>query len=286
MKFRTEIDIKPYPFSISYNDMLLFVGSCFADHIGNYFKKHRFNTFVNPFGTLFNPFSIKLALDLAQKKQHFDEHYIRYFNEKWISFAHHGKFSNSDKELFLTNIRQVIEEIGRQLSNIDYLFITFGTAYYYRHIERDLIVANCHKIPAKEFEKKRASVDRIVAEYQLLCEELLDFNDKLKIVFTVSPIRHLGDGFHENQVSKSILHLAVDELVDNERIFYFPAYEILQDDLRDYRFYAQDLCHPAEQAISYIEEKFEIAFFTPETIENLREIERINKREGHRYNNS
>lgn len=282
MKFRTEINIKPYPFQITYNDKLLFAGSCFSDHIGGYFKTCGFNSLVNPFGVLFNPLSIKLALEMSNGECSFDERYIRFFNEKWISFAHHGKFSHPDKNIFLSEIERVIKDVGEALTEIDYLFITFGTAYYYRYIAQDIVVANCHKIPAIEFEKKRLSVSEITDAYHALTQTLFAKNEKLKIIFTVSPVRHLGDGFHENQVSKSILHLAVEEMTAHDSIFYFPAYEIVQDDLRDYRFYAKDLCHPGEQAIDYIKEKMETSFFASETIEKLREIEKTNKREGHR----
>ncbi|MDR2980495.1 MAG: GSCFA domain-containing protein [Bacteroidales bacterium] len=282
MKFRTEITIPSYPFNITYDDRLLFLGSCFSDHIGNYFKSNGFNSLVNPFGTLFNPFSIKLVLDMACGKEIFDERYIDFFNDRWISFAHHGKFSHPDKSTFLTKIQQVLDDTHRMLKQTDYLFITFGTAYHYRHLAKDLEVVNCHKIPAKEFEKNRLTVTEIVVIYQDLIQRLSSQNNELKIIFTVSPVRHLGDGFHENQLSKSILHIAIDELVDSERIFYFPAYEIVQDDLRDYRFYAKDLCHPSESGIDYIKEKLETVFFSNETLEKLREVEKINKLGGHR----
>ncbi|MBO4654493.1 MAG: GSCFA domain-containing protein [Bacteroidales bacterium] len=282
MKFRTEIPTPKYPFNISYQDKLMLVGSCFSDHIGNFFQEMRFDTLSNPFGTLFNPVSIANALKMSMNPELFNEQYIDFFNEKWISYAHHGRFSHPDKETFGQNIRQELDKAHDFLASANYLFITFGSAYCYRLIERDLIVANCHKIPANQFEKQLLTIEQIVGLYQDLLKQLYQFNPQLKIIFTVSPVRHLADGFHENQISKSILHLSVNQLIDNTSTFYFPSYEIVQDDLRDYRFYAADLCHPADATVSYIREKLTDAFFTLETQERMKEVVKENKAQGHR----
>ena len=284
MRFRTEIPTPKYPFDINYQDKLMLLGSCFSDHIGNFFQEMRFDTLSNPFGTLFNPVSIANALKMCINPELFNEQYIDFFNEKWISYAHHGKFSHPDKETFLQNIRQNLDKAHDFLSSANYLFITFGTAYCYRLIEQDLIVANCHKIPANQFEKQLLTIEQIVGLYQDLLEQLRQFNPKLKIIFTVSPVRHLADGFHENQISKSILHISVNQLIDNSNTFYFPSYEMVQDDLRDYRFYAADLCHPSDAAVTYIREKLTEAFFTPETQERMKEVVKENKAQGHRNN--
>ena len=284
MKFRTEIPTPKYPFNISYQDKLMLVGSCFSDHIGNFFQEMRFDTLSNPFGTLFNPVSIANALKMSMNPELFNEQYIDFFNEKWISYAHHGKFSHSDKETFWQNISQSLNRAHDFLASTNYLFLTFGTAYCYRLIERDLIVANCHKIPANQFEKQLLTIEQIVGLYQDLLKQLRQFNPLLKIIFTVSPVRHLADGFHENQISKSILHLSVNQLIDNTNTFYFPSYEIVQDDLRDYRFYAADLCHPSDAAVSYIREKLTDAFFTLETQERMKKVVKENKAQGHRNN--
>ena len=282
MKFRTEIPTPKYPFNINYQNKLMLVGSCFSDHIGNFFQEMRFDTLSNPFGTLFNPVSIANALKMCMNPELFNEQHIDFFNEKWISYAHHGKFSHPDKETFLQNIRQNLDKAHDFLNSANYLFITFGTAYCYRLIERDLIVANCHKIPANQFEKQLLTIEQIVGLYQDLLEQLRQFNPKLKIIFTVSPVRHLADGFHENQISKSTLHLSVNQLVENTNTFYYPSYEMVQDDLRDYRFYAADLCHPSDAAVTYIREKLTDAFFTPETQERMKEVVKENKAQGHR----
>ena len=283
MKFRTEIKLPEYPFRITYDDRILFLGSCFSDNIGRFFEENGFNVSVNPFGTLFNPISIAFALKLAMNPSLFEERFIVNNDGLWHSLAHHGRFSNENRQILTDSIKEQLATTHDFLIKTDFLFLTFGTSYVYRYKKEDFVVANCHKIPAYEFDKERVTVKIIVEEYRNLISELKKLNPKLKIVFTVSPVRHLGDGFHENQVSKSILHLAVDELVGDD-CFYFPSYEIFQDDLRDYRFYAQDLCHPSEAGLRYLEEKIVETFFTAETEARRKEVEKRNKAAAHRPN--
>ncbi len=248
MKFRTELLTPPYPFQIRHEQRIMLLGSCFSDHIGQFLLRGGFMVLSNPFGTLFNPLSISNSLRMSMVPERFSENYIYHHHDLWISFAHHSKFSNVSLEVMRAKIEEELKRSRQFLREADYLF-----------------AANCHKIPASEFEKRRATVQEIVTDYQLLFEELKEFNPKIKIIFTVSPIRHLGDGFHENQLSKSTLHLVTEELTTHENRYYFPAYELLLDDLRDYRFFAHDLCHPSVSAIEYISEKFMEAFFSPET---------------------
>jgi len=282
MKFRTELPVPKYPLQISYRDNILLLGSCFSDHIGTFLTNHRFSVLSNPFGTLFNPVSIANALKMTMNPDLFTENYCYYFDNHHVSFAHHGSFSHPDENLFKKQIIEqfLITKTFLQKTNI--LFLTFGTAYCYQFKERDLMVANCHKIPNTKFEKFRLTIDEIVRLYQEIISILRSINPSIHIFFTVSPVRHLGDGFHENQLSKSILHLAIEQLVENKNVFYFPAYEILMDDLRDYRFYAEDLCHPGENAVRYMEELFANSFFSQETKEKLKEIEKENKMLNHR----
>jgi len=282
MKFRTELPIPKFPFQISYRDHTLLLGSCFSDNIGNFLAKSRFSVFSNPFGTLFNPVSIASLLKMTIDSTLFTDNYHYFFDERWVSFAHHGSFSHRDKTQFITQIEQQWHDTKTFLKKTNFLFITFGTAYCYRFVERDLVVANCHKIPNTQFEKFRLKTEDIVQIYTDIVQKLQQINPLLKIIFTVSPVRHLGDGFHENQLGKSALHLAVEQLIDNKNIFYFPSYEILIDDLRDYRFYAEDLCHPAENAVRYMEEIFVDSFFSQETKERQKEIEKENKFLNHR----
>ena len=282
MKFRTEIPIPKFPFQITYQDIILLLGSCFSDNIGTFLSNNRFQVFSNPFGTLFNPVSIANALKMTIDPALFTDQYRYFYDDRWVSFAHHGSFSHTDENQFLKQINQQFRDTNRVLKKADFLFITFGTAYCYRFLERDLIVANCHKIPNLYFEKFRLNIDEIVHIYAEIMQMLQQVNPSLKIIFTVSPVRHLGDGFHENQLSKSILHLAIEQLINERTVFYFPAYEILMDDLRDYRFYAKDLCHPSESAVHYIEEIFAEAFFSQTTKEQQKEIEKEFKFLNHR----
>ena len=282
MIFRTEHPIPKYPFTIGYEDHLFFIGSCFSDHIGNFFQSRRFNTLSNPFGTLFNPISISQNLKYALSMEKLPEEYIHFYNQQYISLLHQGKHCHLEKDGLISLVDKIYENTHQFLKKTDYLFITLGTAYAYRFLEKKVIVANCHKIPNSEFEKIRFSVHEVVEEYKELFEKLHQLNPTLKVVFTVSPVRHLSDGFHENQVSKSILHLAVDHLVDNQKVFYFPSYELLLDDLRDYRYYAQDLCHPGENGIAYIEEFLMETLFTAETISQCKMVLKEVKRENHR----
>jgi hypothetical protein len=282
MKFRTEIPIPKYPFHIGYEHNSMFMGSCFSDHIGSFFENNGFPVLSNPFGVLFNPASITNAIKMAINPDLFDELYYSFFDDRWISFAHHGKFSNPDKSLFLETIDNQLQVANAFLKKTNFIFITFGTSYCYLHKEKNIIVSNCHKIPAPEFEKVRLDIEEIVRGFDFLFDWIKNNNPQMKVIFTVSPVRHLGDGFHENQMSKSILHLAVDKMIDNQTVFYFPSYEIMQDDLRDYRFYARDLCHPGDNAIEYIEEIFACSFFSEETKIKLNFFEKDNKLKLHK----
>lgn len=282
MDFRTEHPIPSFPFKIGYDDSLFFIGSCFSDHIGHFFESHKFKTISNPYGTLFNPKSISDNLLRSITLAPISNQSIFYFNDHFISFSHQGKIHGKSKELFINDLNELDVKIHHYLKNTDYLFITFGTSFCYKLIERDLIVANCHKIPNHQFEKIRLSIDEIVNDYQIMIPLLKELNPNIKIIFTVSPVRHLSDGFHENQISKSILHLAIEQLKNSFKIYYFPSYEIILDDLRDYRFYARDLCHPAENSIEYVEEMIMKSLMTPETVCELKEIGKKIKRENHK----
>ncbi len=281
MIFRTEHPIPQFPFHIGYEDTLFFVGSCFSDHIGAFFSKNRFQTLANPFGTLFNPKSISDNLNRVLDLQNISEKYIYLFNDQYISFSHQGKISAPDKQELKDKIAFIDQNSFNHLKKSTYLFITLGTSYCYRFLENNMIVANCHKIPNHQFEKLRLSVDEIVDDYKILIDKIKKINPSIKIIFTVSPVRHLSDGFHENQVSKSILHIAIDQLVNDSTVFYFPAYEIFMDDLRDYRFYGSDLCHPGEYGLQYMEEMIRKTFFNPETELKFKQIEKEIKSVGH-----
>ncbi|MDR2868379.1 MAG: GSCFA domain-containing protein [Bacteroidales bacterium] len=266
MKFRTPIPLPEYPFRIAPTDTLMLLGSCFTQHIGDFFENSRFKVQVNPFGTLFNPCSIALALNLLLQKEHFDEKYIYKHEPYYVSFAHNTTFSRTDVTELKQLIDNQIENSSDFLHQAQYLFLTLGTAYCYRFKERNLIVSNCHKIPNHQFEKIRLSVEEIVALFEPILAIFRQEMPSLKVIFTVSPVRHLSDGFHENTLSKAMLHLSIEQLVQRfENTYYFPSYEIFQDDLRDYRFYDTDLCHPSPIAIQYVKECVAQTFLTAET---------------------
>ena len=283
MKFRTEITVPRYPFEIGLDSRLMFLGSCFSEHVSEYFIERKFNALANPFGILFNPLSIALAMDLMTGRQQLTERYFTFFDEKWVSFAHHGKFSNPDRAQFDAAVHQSLETGRDFLKNTDILFVTFGTSYYYFHKEKELVVANCHKVPAAAFDKRRASVTDICNAFLPFFAWREQHRPDLKVIFTVSPVRHLGDGFHENQLSKSILHLSIEKMQETHgNVYYFPSYEIFMDDLRDYRFYDKDLCHPSQQGVAYVREMVASAFFTDATRQKIMEIEKEIRRNGHR----
>jgi hypothetical protein len=282
MNFRTEHPIPKFPFHIGYDDVLFLVGSCFSDHIGAYFSKYKFQSLSNPFGTLFNPKSIYNNLIRIINQESIPESTIYFFNQQYISFNHQGKYASENKQDLIEHLEHLDSIVYQHLKKTKYLFITFGTSYCYNFIEKNIIVANCHKIPGSAFKKLRLEISDIVNDYNILIDKLIEFNPSVQIIFTVSPVRHLGDGFHENQLSKSILHLAIDQINEKGNSHYFPSYELLMDDLRDYRFYNKDLCHPGENAIQYIEEMICKSFFTKETEEQMKEIEKVIKRENHK----
>lgn len=283
MQFRTNIPAPQYPFHIQENDAVMLVGSCFSDNMGHYFDTHRFEVCSNPFGVLFNPISIDRALRFMLQPDLFDKNrYFYKYRDLWVSFAHHGRFSKEIFEDFEANIDANLGQSAAFLRNTRYLFITFGTAFCYKFIPRDLIVSNCHKIPNHQFDRIRLDVKKIVTQWNSTLALLKESCPDMKVIFTVSPVRHLGDGAHENALSKATLLLAIEKLVDNDYSFYFPAYEYLMDDLRDYRFYAKDLCHINDLAVNYLEERLAESFFSAETIERMVEIEKENRFLNHR----
>ena len=283
MRFRTELPSYRDSFSIRLHNHLMFLGSCFSEHVSEYFIARKFNVLSNPFGILFNPMSIALALDFMTGKQKLSERYFDFFDDKWVSFAHHGKFSNPDCVLFSRGVSHSVLLGANFLEEADFLFITLGTSYYYCHAERGIIVANCHKFPSDTFVKQRATVSEIFNAFIPFFSWREQYRPNLKVIFTVSPVRHLGDGFHENQLSKAILHLSIEKMLETyDNLYYFPAYEIFMDDLRDYRFYDKDLCHPSPQGVEYLLEKMASVVFNDSTRQQIMEIEKEIRRNGHK----
>jgi len=237
---------------------------------------------ANPHGILFNPVSVARCLTDLMESKVYSEEDLDLFNDNYISFFHHGSFSGKDKSEVLNSINKTIESGSKALKEAQTLFITFGTSWGYRHVEKNEFVANCHKVPQKAFKKELITHDRMLLVFNLLLEKLFEFNESLQIVLTISPVRHWKDGVSENQLSKSHLTIASHILAQAfERVHYFPAYEIVMDDLRDYRFFESDLLHPNKQAQDYIWEKFQGVFFSESDKEKIERIEKINKSLAH-----
>ncbi|MDR2472590.1 MAG: GSCFA domain-containing protein, partial [Tannerella sp.] len=271
-------------FGISYDDVITFVGSCFADNIGSKMIECKYDTDVNPFGTLFNPSSVAAACRMLMRPREFDVADLTFYDGLYHSFMHAGKFSDTSAENCLTQINTARTASATHFKRANRLIITFGTAFVYVLKDSGMTVANCHKLPATYFARKMLSVKEIIDEWSRLITDMKRFNPSIRIVLTVSPIRHFKDGAHLNQVSKSTLMLAVHGLtkIFDTTVSYFPAYEIVIDELRDYRFYASDMLHPSPVAIDYIWEKFCCAYMDEATNELMREVSAINKSLNHR----
>ncbi len=283
MKLNTPILPEPFSEQLSLQDKSLFVGSCFTEHIGKKMKNLGFRTFVNPFGILYNPFSILHALRFIVKNKAIKETALVFHNELWHSCFHHGKYSNTDKSACLKACNNDIHSAHEFLKTAEFLVITLGSAWYYVHRETGNIMGNCHKMPSQVFEKKLSEIEEMKSQFEEVFSEIQKLNPQIKILFTVSPVRHWNDGYRENQISKSILHLLVHRLQQgNPRILYFPAYEILMDELRDYRFYDTDMLHPNALAIEIIWEHLQQALFSSETLSEIKKIEAFRQMYFHR----
>lgn len=266
ISFRTEIQIDKSNFDINHQHKILLTGSCFVENIGTKLQEKKFNVLTNPFGILFNPASIAQSIDDLIIKQAFTEDELVFFNEEWVSFKHHSDFSNPDKAKCLKHINQVFLESKRFIRNADFLFITLGTSIAYRLHSSKNIVANCHKLPANQFEKIHLSTTESLELLAKSLTALRTVNPNIKIIFSLSPVRYIKDNFTENSLSKANLRVCIDELMKSfSNTYYFPAYEILMDDLRDYRFYNADKIHPSPLAIDYIWECFCQTYFNKET---------------------
>ena len=299
MKFTTPINIKPNR-TIDHNSRIVMLGSCFAENIGKRLIDCGFDVVVNPMGILYNPMSIATALERLSSGKEFTDEELFYHNGLWASFMHHGSFSHADKTEALRMMNERLQEGHEQLKNATHLIITFGSAEVY---ERDgIVVSNCHKLPAREFTHRLLSVDEITTlnfcnkrNQSQAClnyaecstnlersEKLSTFNSQLSTLFTLSPVRYMGEGAHHGQLNKATLLLATNEICKATGAEYFPSYEIMMDELRDYRYYATDMIHPSEVAVDYIFERFADTYLTDEAIRTAEEVRKIKKSLSHR----
>lgn len=283
MLFTTPVTISPSPFSITYNNSVLLAGSCFTTNIGNIMRNLKFNVKINPFGILYNPASLNRSFERICKKIYFTEDELVNVKDRSYSFDFHGDFSAIDPNELAALINKTIDESHKFIATTDVLIITIGTAWVFRYLKTLGYVANCHKVPGKYFERTLLNYNEVITNLESLVEVCRTVRPDLKIIFTVSPVKHLRDGIVENSRSKALLNAAVHQVCDSyDDIYYFPSYEIVNDELRDYRFYSSDMAHPSETAVEFIWERFGETFFCKETKETLSEIESIQRALSHK----
>ena len=278
MKFRTEIEITPSEHRLTHANRIVTIGSCFADNVAERMSACGLCVEANPLGEMFNPQSVVATLQRLAEGRLFTEEELHSRGDLWFAYDSHGAFDGTDKQAVVDRLNAAVRRGSKALQDADTVVITLGTAWVYEREGR--VVANCHKVPASEFVRRRLSVDEVVNSLKALAEGVL--KDKY-IILTVSPVRHLADGLEGNAVSKAVLRLAAERLTEEcERVDYFPAYEIVLDDLRDYRFVASDLVHPSQEAVGYVWEKFVECYLDPATVGLCRRVEELRRAVGHR----
>jgi hypothetical protein len=286
MNFRTKIPISKSDNPIDYNASVVSVGSCFTENMGDKFQYFKFRNTTNPFGIIFNPVSIEKIIEKAITATLFTENDIFFHNGRWHSFNVHSDLSNESKEALLESLNSTLKLTKSQLETASHIIITYGTSWVYRNIESDAIVANCHKVPQKQFTKVLLSVEVIRESIEKIMELIALVNPKANLIFTVSPVRHTKDGFVENQLSKSHLIAAIHGVLNTEHFKlnteYFPSYEIMMDELRDYRFYAEDMLHPSQVAIDYIWKRFSETTISESAYSAMEEVQNIQKSLSHK----
>lgn len=276
-QFRTQVPVNKYEFSLDYNSEVFSIGSCFAENISRKLTYFKLKNHVNPFGILFHPLAIQKILEKTLQQIPFTEDDVFFHNELWHCFDVHSEFSSADKNQLLEQLNRELSETKKALENSTHIIITLGTSWVYQYNLTGEIVANCHKVSQKEFTKKLLSSERITESLERIISL---FSDK-KIIFTISPVRHIKDGFFENNVSKSTLFVALQQVL-SENVNYFPSYEIVMDELRDYRFFSEDMLHPNQIAIDYIWERFSENYLSENAVEISKEIDSIQKALHHK----
>lgn len=283
MNFTTQIPISKHKNNISHKDKIMLLGSCFTENIGNKLSINGFETLINPFGILYNPFSICSSLNRIINLKFLDSEDLVKVNEFWFSYEHHGVFRDEKCDNLLQTTNLGITKANLFLKQTNWLIITLGTAWVFFLKENNKILGNCHKLNPQLIDKKLLSVDEIVENTSLTINNIREINPNIKIILTVSPIRHWKQGYRENIISKSALHLATNQLCETiNDCFYFPAYEIVMDELRDYRFYQADMLHPSEIAVDYIWEKFSTHLFSDSTANLCKDYCKLHSMKQHK----
>ena len=284
MDFTTTIPISKSSNPIDYDSRIISLGSCFAQNIGDKFSYFKFQNKVNPFGIIFNPVSIENLIFRVVNNQLFTENDIFFQNDLWHCFEVHSELSHSDKTIFLDGLNQILSDFHLQILKSTHFQITYGTSWVYRNKSSNSIVANCHKVPKNQFDKEILSVATIEKSIQNTIDLIQKVNPNCHFIFTVSPVRHIKDGFVENQRSKAHLISALHNFLalSQSKCNYFPSYEIMMDELRDYRFYAEDMLHPSQTAIDYIWKRFSENYISEENFATMDEVCSIQKGLAHR----
>lgn len=284
LNLQTQIPLKKQSHDlIDYNSRLLLLGSCFSENIGEKFNHFKFQVLQNPFGILYHSNALENLILSAVNDKQYVESDVFFHNERWHCFDAHSDLSSTSKTQLLLNLNNAIKSTRQRIIDDSHVIITLGTAWVYRLIETDTVVANCHKVPQKNFLKEIQSVDSITESLQSIVALIRSLNYKASILFTISPVRHLKDGFIENKQSKSHLITAVHQVVDpRKNIHYFPSYEIMMDELRDYRFYNEDMLHPNPIAVHYIWERFNTVWISSEASQTMERVDNIQKGMQHK----
>lgn len=283
MMFRTQIPIKKTLIPIDYDSKIMLIGSCFAKNIGDKLEYFKFQSNINPFGILFHPLAIEQLITNSINNKEYNEEDIFFLNERWHTYDAHSELSDVSDKKILSSLNEKIVITTKNLIQATHIVITLGTAWVYRLIETDRIVANCHKVPQKKFLKELLTPDEISESLAAMVSLVKNNNRKAEIIFTVSPVRHLKDGFAENSLSKANLISGIHQIIEpRDRTYYFPSYEIMMDDLRDYRFYKKDMLHPNETAIDYIWEQFKKSWIDEKEYQMMKEIDSIQNGLAHR----
>lgn len=288
MKFRTSVPIIEQEPKIDHSSKILLLGSCFVENIGEKLDYYQFQNLRNPFGIFYHPGAIGDFLKKVAKGYKYEEKDVFFYNEQWHCFDAHSCLNSFSKEELLFKLNEGIQNTHAFIENATHIVLTFGTSWYYKEVISGVSVANCHKLPGKNFNKQLLNFNEIENIINSTLQSLLTINTKVKIIFTVSPVRHLKDGFVENQQSKAHLLSGIHQFITTIRgtnpdvCFYFPAYEIMLDELRDYRFYKEDMLHPNSLAIDYIWSHFTEAWVAKKAVELFRSIEVIHKGLAHK----
>lgn len=290
MKLQTPVPLQKAQNQIDYSSQLLVLGSCFAENIGNKLNYHKFQTTVNPFGILFHPLALETLISKAAQRISYKENDIFFYNNQWHCFDAHSDLSHTSKETLLQNLNTILRETHECIGKSTHICITLGTAWVYRSKTSGNVVANCHKVPQREFSKELLSIEVIVESLTSIIDAIKTINPTVQFILTISPVRHIKDGFIENQQSKAHLIAAVHQVIQHssfkETISYFESYEIMMDELRDYRFYGEDMVHPSVLAVNYIWEKFKTVWIAKHSYPILEQVEAIQSDLKHRPFNS